>query len=275
MVPDFKSEKISEHITRIFAFNTELVYLVEGSERAVLIDTGSGFGSLRECVESLTQKPLTVLLTHGHTDHALGCGEFRDCDVYINPLEESVYGLHSGLEFRKNSGRMWSDFDKLSDEEIIPPMPFSEMKALNDAMSFNLGDVRIEAYSLPGHTPGSMSMLIPEEGVLLLGDACNYLVFLFDAFSTDVATYRESLISLEDKLEGKYSRVILSHGNGEGEPDMLRCVIRVCDDLLAGISDEMPFEFLGQKPLLAKRTGPDDNRADGGKGNIVYRKEKL
>ena len=52
----FQTEKISERVTRIFAFNTELMYLVEGTERAALLDTGSGFGSLRACGDALTDK---------------------------------------------------------------------------------------------------------------------------------------------------------------------------------------------------------------------------
>ena len=111
----FKTEKVTERITRIFAFNTELMYLVEGDERAVLIDTGSGFGSLKACVDALTDKPLTVLLTHGHTDHALGSAEFED--VRINPLEAQAYSVHSPWEFRAGSGAMWPEFSALTAEQ--------------------------------------------------------------------------------------------------------------------------------------------------------------
>ena len=44
----FKTEKISEHITRIHGFCTEFMYLIEGSKAAVLIDTGCGFYSLKD-----------------------------------------------------------------------------------------------------------------------------------------------------------------------------------------------------------------------------------
>ncbi len=43
----FHSEKISEHITRIYGLTEEQMYLVTGSQKAALIDTGSGAGSLR------------------------------------------------------------------------------------------------------------------------------------------------------------------------------------------------------------------------------------
>ena len=264
----FKTEKVTEHITRIFAFNTELMYLVEGSDRAVLIDTGSGFGSLRECVDSLTDKPLTVLLTHGHTDHALGSAEFED--VRISPLEECAYAVHSPWEFRATSGTMWPDFGLLTSEQIIPAMPFEQMKPLHEGEIYDLGGISLEVFACPGHTAGSLVMLIPEERMLLLGDACNFMVFLFDELSLSVSEYKKSLQRLLGLVEGRYDTVLLSHGDGFGVPDMIARIIAVCDDILCGRSDEAYFNFLGTEAMMAHAVGEDRRRIDGGVGNIVY-----
>ena len=51
----FESTKISPTTTRIRAPGFELMYLVEGKEKAALIDTGSGLGFLRAYVEKLTE----------------------------------------------------------------------------------------------------------------------------------------------------------------------------------------------------------------------------
>ena len=264
----FKTEKVCDRITRIYAFNTELMYLVEGSEKAVLIDTGSGFGSLKACVDTLTDKPLTVLLTHGHTDHALGAAEFED--VRINPLEKRAYATHSLWAFRANSGTMWPDFNKLSPEQIIPPMDFEKMHPLFEGEIFNLGGISVEVFACPGHTEGSLVFLIPEERSLLLGDSCNYSVFLYDDLSLSVSTYKQSLQRLLKILCGRYDSVLLSHGDGVGLPDMIERVIEVCDDILEGRSDEAYFNFLGDEALLAHAIGEDRQRIDGGFGNIVY-----
>ena len=93
-----KTEKISEHITRIHGFCTEFMYLIEGSKAAVLIDTGCGFYSLKDCIHNLTNKPLKVLITHGHVDHAMGANEFEE--IYLNHKDKSVYQLHSEEGFR-------------------------------------------------------------------------------------------------------------------------------------------------------------------------------
>ena len=73
----FSTETVSTHITKIYAFATELMYLVEGSTQNILIDTGSGFGSLKTAVANILSKhnnnaPLSVFLTNGHDPHGHG-----------------------------------------------------------------------------------------------------------------------------------------------------------------------------------------------------------
>src|SRR5690554_1316757 len=58
------------------------MYLLEGSEMALLIDTGTGQEDLSEFVARLTGKPLLVALTHGHGDHSGGSGYFPE--VYLH-----------------------------------------------------------------------------------------------------------------------------------------------------------------------------------------------
>ena len=95
----FKTEKLTDRVTRIYGFCGELMYLVEGKEKAALLDTGTGIGSLKACVQKLTDKPVMVLLTHGHVDHAMGAPEFEE--VYMNHKDDYIYNEHCSLEFRK------------------------------------------------------------------------------------------------------------------------------------------------------------------------------
>ena len=60
-----------------FMNGSENMYLLEGDEKALLIDTGYGVGNLRAFVEKLTDKPILVANTHFHPDHAAGNGEFE------------------------------------------------------------------------------------------------------------------------------------------------------------------------------------------------------
>lgn len=267
----FEHEKISPTTTRIRAPGMELMYLVEGTEKAALIDTGSGLGFLRACVEQLTDKPIIVLLTHGHVDHAMGAGEFEE--VYMNHADDYIYIQHADMGFRRDG--LFLCTQKVEDAEIIPAKPLETIHQMAGGDSFDLGGLHIDIYDLPGHTRGSVVMLIREERVLLLGDACNYLTFLHEPYSTTVREYKENLEAVKPQLEGKYDAVYLSHGSGDGSVGLIDGVIQVCADIMAGKTDDVPFGFKDSKGFLAKAEIQRDVRADGGIGNVIYNKERI
>ena len=250
------------------------MYLLEGQDKAVLIDTCLGVGHLRQFVENLTEKPITVLLTHGHVDHALGAPEFDE--VYMNPADNEVYEKMSPLEERIGyiTAGLGGNLPAFTEEDYVQPSP-ADFKELKDGQIFDLGGVHIEVYALPGHTHGTMVMLIPEERALILGDACNNSTFLFDENSLSVNEYRENLIQVKEKLEGKYDMTYLCHHVMTASKDMIAHVIEVCDEILDGKADDIPFEFMGHHAFVAKKANERFERADGGEGNIIYDKEKL
>lgn len=61
-----------------FMEGTEYIYLLEGREKALLLDTGYGIGNLRALVETLTDRPVLVANTHFHPDHSAGNGEWEE-----------------------------------------------------------------------------------------------------------------------------------------------------------------------------------------------------
>jgi glyoxylase-like metal-dependent hydrolase (beta-lactamase superfamily II) len=265
----FKIEKLSRKVTRIFAFSTELIYLVEGDKMAALLDTGSGIGSLKTCVDKLTDKPLIVLLTHGHVDHAMGAGEFKK--VYMNHNDDYIYRKHGEFNFRKSCLTMAPPELHISETDFVPTAPIENFRHLKGGDIFDLGGITIEVYDCPGHTRGSLVFLLPEEGAVLLGDACNYFTFMFDEYSTTIAEYEESLKNLLNKIDGKFKTVYLSHGDGNGHKEIIREVIQVCQDIKNGNTDDISFAFMGVQGLVAKVISPEEPR----RGNIVYSKHKI
>ena len=212
----FRAERVSEHITRIYAFSSELMYLVEGDREAVLLDSGSGIGFVRPFVEKLTTKPIKVLLTHGHVDHAMGASEFPTESVYISQKDAYIYREHCTHEFRSEAFLLMGEKGiNITEKDFTPVVPIENYHDLVGGDIFDLGGISIEIYACPGHTKGSLVMLMPEERILLLGDACNGYTFMFQDYSLPIEDYHASLIEIKNKLEGKYDQVLASHGNGE------------------------------------------------------------
>lgn len=59
-------------------------YLLCGTERAVLIDTGLGVANIKAVVDDLTTLPVAAVLTHAHWDHIGGLSLFPDFAVHEN-----------------------------------------------------------------------------------------------------------------------------------------------------------------------------------------------
>ena len=63
----FKAWRITERVTRITGLAMECCYLIEGEERALLIDGLTGVGSLRAFVRELTELPVTAQKVSGNS----------------------------------------------------------------------------------------------------------------------------------------------------------------------------------------------------------------
>lgn len=269
LTAEFRTEKVSDRITRIYAFSTELMYLVEGEENAVLLDSGRGIGFVKPLIDRLTDKPLKVLLTHGHVDHAMGASEFPVGTVYINKEDAYIYQKHCSWEFRKSGLGTMPGGELVTEEDFTPVVSIDEWQDLKEGDRFDLGGISVEIYACPGHTRGSVVMLLPEERTVLLGDACNGFTFLFQDYSLSVEEYRESLYQLKEKLNGKFDTVLASHGDGKLSKEVINDNIRVCDQILAGEAEAIPFAFGGDRGLIAQKG------VQPGHGNIVYNQEHI
>lgn len=282
MANAFQIHPINDHLVRITDVADTHLYLVKGSREAALLDTGVGYGRLDECVRSLTELPVKVIVTHGHLDHAMGAGAFEN--VWISPLDKAVYEEHCLTDFRVNyihniavSGGM-PEAANLTADMLEQLKPFDQFHPLCPGDTFDLGGISLEILEGTGHTPGCVTVLIPELRTLLLGDACNPFTFLFDETCSTVAEYREMLLRLKASVEGRFDHVLLCHGpDGQGTPDLIDNVISVCDDILRGDVDNMPFQgFRGEPVCIAKAMDfTTFSRVDGGTGNIVYNPAKI
>lgn len=266
----FTHEKVSKHMIRIRDVTGVCCYLVIGEKKACLLDTCNGIGNIREYVETITQLPIMVILTHGHLDHMGGAGLFDE--IYMNHADIPVFEKHGDMNFRIEDVNAHSSvqFDK---EEFILTYdgPISDIE---DGQQFDLGNVTIKMLLVKGHTPGIMCPLIIEDRVIVFGDACGVSVLLFDELSSCVSEYRESLLQLK-QYEAAYDIVYRNHGTFISPKEVLDNVIECCDLILSDKDNKLPVAFHGID-LFSCHTQAENGhgRADGKEGNILYSQDK-
>lgn len=147
------------------------IYLVEGPERCMLVDTGFGVGDLKGLVRKLVgDKPLVVANTHAHVDHCYSNCQFDR--VYCHEAEvhrlEATMNPHIWDYLFDDEGRpRWTMFDR---KDIVEFKEY-EIVGVGDGHLFDLGDgYTIEVIPLPGHTPGQCGYLDNVTGAFFIGD---------------------------------------------------------------------------------------------------------
>lgn len=266
----FTSELITERIIRITEISGVMMYLVIGDKKAALLDSGVGMKGLKEFVKSLTDKEVITILTHGHIDHIAGACAFPE--VYLNALDYELASQHLVKGKQLEHMIMSGNGQMLNEELAFIPLSTPKYKDLSVGDVFDLGGVTLEICEGAGHTKGQITILIPEEKTLLLGDACNDFIFMFLPEAGEIMAYREMLVRLNNTVQNRFERIIISHGTGWVPGNIMNEVIAVCDEIIAGTSDDIPFEALGEKGFIAKARNVNGERIDGKVGNIVYKK---
>lgn len=146
-------------------------YLLCGTQRAALIDTGLGVADLRAVVDRLTDLPVTVLTTHAHWDHIGGHAAFDSIAVH-----GAEYGWLASKfplpreDVLRNLLRLPCTFPKdfrAEDYRIFHGIP---QVILHDGDAIDLGGRSIAVLHTPGHSPGHCCFFEAERGDLYSGD---------------------------------------------------------------------------------------------------------
>jgi hydroxyacylglutathione hydrolase len=143
-------------------FEGPFIYLLLGSERALLLDTGTGHIDLRGIVDGLLagrDLELVVAHTHGHGDHIGGDDQF-DSVVGTAPEEVAAYfGITS-----------WP----------------------GQIVQFDLGDRVLDLIPIPGHHTADVAFYDSSTRLLLTGDS----LYPGRLYVTDWPAYRASIARL-------------------------------------------------------------------------------
>lgn len=218
---DYKTHIISEYRH----WEETHCYLLEGSERALLIDTGLGIGKIPNEVEKLTSKPVTAVATHIHWDHVGGHKYYPDFYAHEAELNWLSGEFPLSIETIREMVLDRCDPPDGYDVNYYEFFQGTPTRILHDGDIIDLGNRILTVLHTPGHSPGHLCFWEAETGYLFTGDLV-YKGTLFAYYpSTDPQVYMDSL----DKITKlPVSRVFPAHHTLDIQPEIL---IRMRDEL--------------------------------------------
>ena len=168
-------------------------YLLCGSEKALLIDTGLGISNIHEEITKLTDKPIVAVATHVHWDHIGGHKYFSEIYAHRNE-QEWLCGKFplSKAAIQKmlvTTCDLPVDYNP-NEYELFQGGP---NRLLDDGDIIELGNRSIVVIHTPGHSPGHMCFWDADNRFLFTGDLIYRGVLYANYPSTDPQAYLRSI----------------------------------------------------------------------------------
>ncbi len=153
-------------------FEEVISYLILGSERALLFDTGLGIGDMHRLVGELTDLEVSVLSSHTHYDHVGGNHAFDR--IFGTDLEYARVNAggrsHAEVAEFVGPGWIWKPTPDGFSPESYRSLPFTVTDRVVDGQSIDLGGVELEVLLTPGHAPDALCLFDRQRRLLFTGD---------------------------------------------------------------------------------------------------------
>ena len=223
--------EIADGVYRINEFGYSSIYVVVGSKRALVIDTGAGCFRLKAAIRRLTFLPYDVVLTHGHIAQAGGIGQFEN--IYAYPGEYAramkvsrVDSIHFCASVQKDrAAGLWDDalpIDGLWDK--IP-----SITELYEGFVFDLGNRCVKTVRTSGHTYGSCSFIDDRSRIAFAGDACGTNMDITECCVTSAIRGLYNLHAHGDEFD----RIFPGNTGGASVTDVISISPEVLNDCIA------------------------------------------
>jgi len=237
--PWFEIYEISDGVLAIvepFHFEETISFLVQGSEKAVLIDTGMGVGDIRAEAQRLTSLPIAVINTHWHYDHIGGNYQFRDVWAYDNDFE--VGKMERGMTVAEASPQM-------SPNRVCRPLPAgfdpsnyeirrcAVTRRLRHLEQVDLGQRSLIIHHTPGHSPGGICLFDTEDRILFTGDTYYPGTMYANLQRSDFRTFLSSIKYLAGLVKD-VSFLATSHNESKVASSEIRDALKGFEQINAG-----------------------------------------
>ncbi len=243
--PWFEVYRLPHDIYAIYEpahFQEVISYLILGSERALLLDTGLGIGNMLCIVKSLTALPIDVVNSHCHFDHIGDNWRFDSvyCFNHLYALERLKKGMPAAKVRHHLSGdSTWLPYPDgfLPDTYCIRPCNPLPIEA---GHVFELGNRRLEVLHTPGHSPDSIMLLDKQASILFTGDtfypAVLYAHLDEDGITSIFETYRSTMNDLASNIQVK--TLLTSHNEPMVSGSTLQTVAQAFNAIA---EDQLPY----------------------------------
>lgn len=200
---DYKVIQINDNTWRFEDAGVRF-FLLTGTKKALLIDSGMCVHNADEIAASITSLPVELINTHADPDHIASNRAFAA--FYMHPAEYTNYHRRN-----KEAGT------------IIPVW---------DGDILDLGERPLRIIHLPGHTPGSIAVLDVHKRVLISGDPiqAHGRIYMFGP-QRDLLAYLQSLERIS-AMKDLFDEIYPSHGDFPVAPTVI-------DELIAGTKEVM------------------------------------
>lgn len=214
----FQPGSIAKDVAAIVPAYSSVYVVAAGGGTYFLIDSGTdptGRDIIRFINSDTTGIPTSavkaIFLTHHHRDHIAALQQFPDADIYIGAADRR------GLEAKK---KLDGFLPSINSPLRRPPVDdVRQIQTIYHNQRLKIGNKRVHAFALPGHTRGSMAYLV--DHTLFVGDS---LVFdpsgkaklLPTMFSHNTKLARHSLRGLVKLLKSENLTPVIiapSHSN--------------------------------------------------------------
>lgn len=196
----------------------QFTYVLVGDEKAVLIDTFYGYGDFRAFVETITDKPLMVINTHGHFDHTGGNSFWPKCWM-------SEFATH---ECKNAFG---PELKAIMDSHAYPDY---ECGILSDGDVIELGNHTLEIIKIGAHSDGSIAILDKTERILYTGDELEAGQVLCGNFEKHLA----SMLKLKER-EDEFDYINSAHNGTHLVKSYIDDFIELDRGMIAGTAEKM------------------------------------
>ncbi len=178
-IPWYDVDEILPDVIRINDGDLDLSYIVRGSQRTGIIDTGMGIGNLAKVIAQYAPAPPPLVInTHAHPDHWGGNEQFAECWVgareyawvQIEAAKHTFDGhitTDDAIAMLKPKRPLPPDFDPahFAFDKVMTPT-----RLLKEGEIIDLGSFCFEVLVFPAHTTGSVFLLERERRLLFSGD---------------------------------------------------------------------------------------------------------